>query len=197
MFNSFAKPVCKVVKKLDRVGDVFKALQMLQQQDVLVGIPAEKASRRGQGINNAELGFLLSEGVRAESMRVEMENMQASGASYSAAYQAYLLHHGNPLWHSPPRPFLEPAIKANIEKIAKYQALVIRAALAGDKTEMGAASQRLGMLGQNFVKGWFTDPRNEWPENAPATIQAKGSDRPNIDTSQVRNAITYVIRGKS
>jgi hypothetical protein len=49
------------------------------------------------------------------------------------------------------------------------------------------------MLGQNIVRAWFVDPKNGWPENSPITIAAKGSDKPLIDTGELRKAITYVV----
>ena len=51
-----------------------------------------------------------------------------------------------------------------------------------------------GMKAQNVVRAWFVNPKNNWPPNSPATIAAKGSDRPLIDTAEMRKSITYVIK---
>lgn len=197
MLNSFAKPVAKVYKTVDKFGEIAKALEELKNRDILVGIPQEKASRRGEGLTNAELGFLLSEGVRAEPMRREMAEAQKQGATYSQARDAYLMEHGDPMWHIPPRPFLQPSIEANIDKLTSQQTKIVKAALDGKPAAAKIEMQKLGLLAQSIVKGWFTDPRNGWAPNAPATIQAKGSDRPNIDSGQMRNSITYVVRDKN
>ncbi len=122
-----------------------------------------------------------------------MKASQKAGMTYSQAMDAWTLAHGDPLWHVPPRPFLEPALDANKAKLALQQKKILLAACDGKPVEVEI--QKLGMLGQNIVKAWFTDPRKAWPENAPATIKKKGSDRPNIDTGALRNAITYVVRG--
>ncbi len=42
----------------DNTAQLAKALRELVQQQVLVGIPAEQAPREGEGINNAELGYI-------------------------------------------------------------------------------------------------------------------------------------------
>ncbi len=53
MFKSFLRPVTKVVTKLDKMGDVAQAFEKLVDKQVFVGIPEEKASRKGGKINNA------------------------------------------------------------------------------------------------------------------------------------------------
>jgi hypothetical protein len=53
--------------------------------------------------------------------------------------------------------------------------------------------KRAGMEAVNRVKSFFTDPRNNWPRNAPSTIRRKGSSRRNIDTGALRDAMTYVL----
>jgi hypothetical protein len=195
MFNSAFKPVVKVAKTIDKTSDVFKALHKLTHTDVLVGIPEAKSSRPGEPLNNAELGFILSNGVQAGPMRSEVQGHQNNGLSFSDAVAAYLSTHGDPMFHIPPRPFLEPAIEANMPAIAKLQGIALKAALDGKPQQVTIALKTLGLAAQGFVKGWFTDPRNNWAPNAPITIARKGSDRPMIDTGKLRNSITYVLRG--
>lgn len=177
MFNSMFKPVVKVVSKIDKTNDLFKMLDDLTKLDVLVGVPQQKASRRTEEVNNAEL--------------------------------AYLHTNGCPHRNIPPRPFLIPALNAHQKEIAEQQGRILKAlfSASSNNATLGPASvgsqgkvmvemKKLGMMGQNYVKGWFVDPANGWPPNAPATIARKGSDRPLIDTAQLRNSITYVIRNK-
>jgi len=51
----------------------------------------------------------------------------------------------------------------------------------------------VGLYAQSKVKNYFL--RNGWAPNAPSTIKKKGSDKPLIDSSAMRNSITFVIRG--
>lgn len=110
------------------------------------------------------------------------------------AQLAYIHSNGSPLNKIPPRPFLEPAIEADRDKLATQQGRVIKAALDGQASIAVQEMEKTGLIGQTAAKMWFVDPRNHWAPNAPITIQRKGSDRPLIDTGQLRNAITYVIR---
>ena len=169
-------------------------LRNLKSRRILVGIPEENGSRDDEGINNAQLLYILSHGVRRKSMRAEMQPKLDAGMKYSAAYQLYIMSHGSPLWQIPPRPVLEPALEAHADAIGKLFAAVIRAACKGDEEATQRAIHRCGMAAQNYCRDWFTDPRNGWPPNSPVTIMLKKSARPMIDTGTMRKAITYVVR---
>lgn len=173
---------------------VLDRLRRLKSRQIYVGIPEKKAAREGEPINNAQLLYILSHGVRKKSMREEMQPKIDAGMKYSAAYQLYIMSHGSPLWHIPPRPVLESALEAHADAIGKLFQAVIKAACKGDEAAIQKAMNICGMAAQNYCRDWFTDPRNGWPPNSPLTIKAKGSERPLIDTGTMRKAITYVIR---
>jgi hypothetical protein len=143
----------------------FKAsLAKLTQKQVYVGVPEDRTSRQmGAGPNNAQL--------------------------------VYLHTHGSPLQGLPARPIIEPAIEAadNKANIAKQLALAARAALENKPTETTAHLNQAGTLGRSAAISWFVDPRNGWAPNSPATIAEKGSDKPLIDTAQMRRSITFLV----
>ena len=169
-------------------------IEKLKRKRIMVGIPEQKAARQGEPINNAQLLYILSHGVRKKSMRQEMQPKIDAGMKYSAAYQLYIMSHGSPLWQIPPRPVLEPALEAHADAIGELFQAVVKAACRGDEAAMQRAMNVCGMAAQNYCRDWFTDPRNGWPPNSPLTIKEKGSERPLIDTGTMRKAITYVIR---
>lgn len=150
----------------DRTKELLESLSKLSKVDVLVGIPEEEGSREGGKVTNAELAFIHSE--------------------------------GSPLKNIPARPFVEPAIEdsENKEMISVELNKAAASALDGNIEEMSKALVSAGMQGQNVVRDWFTNPKNEWIENSPLTIARKGSDRPMIDTGELRKAVTFVIREK-
>jgi hypothetical protein len=183
----------KVEEVFDGLPKVLAALKVLRDNDVLVGIP--DGSKRGEGeLPNAALLYIHAHGVRRGSMRREMQADLDQGKSYDAAYQLYIQSHGSPLWHSPPRPVLEPSIDANKDRISEQLGNAARAALDGDEQKTLVALKKAGMVAQNSARAWFVDSANNWPPNAQATIDAKGSDRPLIDTGEMRKAIIYVLR---
>lgn len=185
-----------IQKTLDLTKDLFAAAEDLMTANVLVGIP-ERTARQGQkentDINNAQKLFLNTQGTRALEMRREMDANMTNDRRYREAYQMYIQAHGSPLWHTPPRPVIEPAIEANKEEIAELLEEAASERMQGNKREWLNNLRKAGMMGQNVSRGWFTDRRNGWAENAPATIKAKGSNRPLIDTGAMRRAITYVV----
>lgn len=211
------KPTISTSITTDRVKDIEKSLRELSSLDVLVGVPQENSSHKGH-ITNPELAFIHTHGVRSKAMRQEMgKNMEmgsnglpytpdferfsenlSKGMNYSAAYNLYLHEHGSPAWQIPPRPIIEPAIEdpQNKKIITDDLGEAGKAALDGNMTQARAELQKAGMDAQNAVREWFVNPRNEWPPNAESTIREKGSDRPLIDTAELRKSITYVIREK-
>lgn len=180
----------------DNSDKVAKALEGFKNLQVYVGVPEEKSSRenkRNEDINNAELAFLLTNGVRKKEMIKEMEqNVEDHG--YHAAYDMYIQSHGSPLMHTQPRPIIQPAIEDDKELIAELLREAMKAFLDGDHVKGMEYLNKAGLEGQAASQDWFTNPKNGWAPNAPVTIELKGSDRPNIDTGELRKAITYVVK---
>jgi hypothetical protein len=183
----------------DNSHKILESLKKIKELDVLVGIPQEKSSRKGQEITNVELAFLHSKGFKSPksallgSYKKRFEGNKRKGKAL-AAMQAYFMEKGDPYWHVPARPFLEPALKANKDALLKQQDNILKAALNGDYAKAEIEAEKLGILASNFVREWFTDPRNGWAENHPLIVALKGSARPLIDTGALRQAVTYVLR---
>lgn len=89
----------------------------------------------------------------------------------------------------PARPWMRTGYDQNI---ARIQAQIDGAALAAldgvsvDPLTVGAVNM------QAALKASITN--GSWAPNAPSTIEAKGSDRPLIDTGAMRNAVLWQIR---
>lgn len=188
--------VTQIVHRQNQGGaqGLIDRLKFLRKRNVLVGIPQKNSTRGGESINNADLLYIHTHGIRKKSMRDEMNYGISSGLPYSAAYTMYILSHGSPLWAAPPRPVLEPAIEYHKDAISILFAKIIKAASKGDKSQTDRAMERLGLSAQRFCQRWFTNPANGWDPNSPFTVKRKGSDKPLIDTGALRKAITYVVR---
>lgn len=150
----------------DRTAQLRDSLRKLARQRVLVGVPEDHTVRQSGEVTNAQLVYLHS--------------------------------HGSALHGAPSRPIIEPAIEApdNRANIAAELGAAARAALDDDAVQTNAHLQQAGMLGRNAAQRWFTDPRNGWAPNSPATIARKGSDQPLVDTGQMRRALTYLVEEK-
>lgn len=175
--------------------NIEEILKSLDDVEVLVGIPESTSERKKEGLTNADLAFIHTHGARTSGMIKEMNKaIDKQNATFSQAYKMYLQAHGSPAYRIPPRPIIEPAIEANIEKISKHFQKATKYFLEGNRDEGIKELHATGLLAQNYVRKWFVDERNNWPPNAPSTIKAKGSDRPLIDTGELRKSITYVVR---
>lgn len=150
--------------KKSNLPSVEKQLKQIAKSDVLVGIPQSANARPDGEIGNAELMFLLT--------------------------------NGSPLNHIPATPIIEAAIERPRTKalIGKELGAVAADVLAKNPEGAREHLERAGLIGANASKSIFTESDNGWPANAASTIARKGSDRRNIDTSELRRAITWVVK---
>lgn len=64
----------------------------------------------------------------------------------------------------------------------------------GDYGILGELAQAVGVSALEQIQEAFdTEGFGEWTPNSPATIRAKGSEMPLIDTGNLRNSITYKV----
>lgn len=93
---------------------------------------------------------------------------------------------------SPSRPFMRNSIDNNVDKIKAFGAAQVRRIAAGATSRdvlnaMGAMQK--GLMQHEITEGHFV-------ANAPSTIRRKKSDRPLVDTGQMRKSIHFVIKLK-
>lgn len=91
---------------------------------------------------------------------------------------------------SPPRPFLRMTVDENQPKINAMCEQQAKNIAKGGTAEQSL--KELGAFGVSLVQekignGTFTP-------NKPSTIKAKGSDKPLIDTAQMRQSVHYVVK---
>lgn len=156
-----------VIVNLDRLDEMMKTVSDIASTAVLVGIPAEKNQRRG-------------------------------GDAINNAALGYIAEHGSPARNIPARPWLGPPVnRMRDEAVAMLQkAATLR--FDGKAAEADQVLHALGLTAQNKVKDNIVsggDPA--FAPNAPATVAAKGSDRPLVDTAQMLNSVSYVLRRKT
>lgn len=92
--------------------------------------------------------------------------------------------------NSPPRPFLRMTVDENKEKINQFVETQTKRIAQGASAEQ--CMKQMGAFGVSLVQekigsGTF-EPLKE------STIKAKGSDKPLIDTGQMRQSVHYVIK---
>jgi hypothetical protein len=139
-----------------------EAIRGLEHSKIYVGIPEDETIRPDEEITNAALMYIHTNGSLIRNI--------------------------------PPRPVIEPAIEAegNRQNIEAGLNAVVNARLDGNVEQAKSAMEAVGTIGSNAAKRWFTDPRNGWKANSEMTIARKGSDRPLIDTGELRRSITHI-----
>lgn len=91
----------------------------------------------------------------------------------------------------PSRPFLLNAIRKNRSKYLEAMKTAGAKILRGEAT-LDQTMRKLGILAQGDIQQEITDLRD--PPNAPATIRAKGSSNPLIDTGEMRSKVTWEVK---
>lgn len=180
--------------KQDNLADVLKSIKALSKKDVLVGVPNANADRDDEDrgpINNAALAFIHD--------------------------------NGSPAANIPARPFLRAGIEEDKEKIEQRLKKAADAALDGDSNKVDQQLHAAGLIGQNAVRNKINS--GDFAPLSDATLEARASRKtpgvrlnkgaatelerrdsgqapstdfakPLIDTGQLRNSITYVVREK-
>lgn len=159
--------------KIDLVDDVLKSIQELAKRQVLVGIPSNAAGRNDGPMNSAAIGYILETGAPERNL--------------------------------PARPFLVPTIwriRADLGKRAKAALYRVTSGKPGAKRAVEHGLGGIGLLAANEVKRVIN--AGDFAPLAPSTLYARkhrksaprNSEKPLVDTGQLRNAVTYVIRRK-
>lgn len=141
------------------------AVNALVKRDVLVGVPSEKTARSGEKITNASL--------------------------------AYIHDNGSPAANIPARPFIVPGLRAAQPQTRRYMKQAAAYALNGDLPGAERALHAAGLTASTAIKNAINT--GDFEPLAPATIagrlrRGRTGTHPLIDTAQMRNAITYIVR---
>lgn len=182
-----------IITDTDAYRTMRECLADLPDMDVLVGIPQDDKPREdGAPINNASLG--------------------------------YIHEFGSPEMNIPARPWLVPGVSAAKNRVAAFLKQAGRASLDGDKEKVKQCMMAAGLVASTAVKrfivagdfqplaeatlkararragkgkglaiskGAKAELESREAGNAPSTTFAK----PLNDTAQMRNSVTYVLRG--
>lgn len=152
---------------VDELKTLIDAIDELSNRRVMVGIPASGDERQGEreGIGNAALGYIHENGAPEAGI--------------------------------PPRPFLVPGVRSVQREIERGMKRAGAAALEGSVIGMETELHRVGLMASAAVKRKITE--GPFVPLAPSTIagrvrRGRTGIKPLIDTGQLRNAVTYVIR---
>lgn len=153
--------------------------------------PTVSISKTGQGTRGIAAAM---EKLRRSDVYVGIlaSDTQRKGDEINNASLLFILTNGSPINNIPATPIIEPAIAGAKALITPELAAAAQATLRHRPDEATKHLKLAGIIGANAAKRYFTED-NGWPPNAPSTVARKGSDERNIDTGQLRRAITSVV----
>lgn len=170
----------------DKVAQVLATMAQLVKKDVLVGIPDSAPEREEDTpLSNAQIG--------------------------------YILDNGSPVANIPARPFLVPGVENAQDEIVEDFRGGAKAALEGSPAGVERALVRAGLRAQNSVRAKIQDgpfvplsdvtlrnrarrgrkgAQEELDRRAAGEDAGTATAKPLLDTGQLRNSVTYVVRKK-
>jgi hypothetical protein len=147
-------------------------LKTIGKRAAYVGIPSGSSSDRSAHLLSMARN-LATRKTKNPSKRSAVLNSAVQDVTN--AELLFIFSKGSPIRNQPARPVIEPAIEAdgNKQPISRELAGAVKASLDGNPSGVTQGLKRAGMAGQNAARGWFTDSRNGWAQNAPSTIRKK------------------------
>lgn len=131
-------------------------------------------------------------GPKRKNYNIEGRQVGKAAAGITNAEVGFINEMGSPAKGIPARPWLSMPIRVKINQIMKDSARGFT-----DIIKDGDPIKFLTIVGINVEKwiGLAFDTRGfgSWPANSPATVEAKGSASPLIDTSQLRRAVVSMV----
>jgi hypothetical protein len=158
----------RVEKIIDNADKLENSIKRLTGKDVLVGIPEDETQREeADGITNAML--------------------------------AYIHDTGSPSQNIPARPFMDPGIKDAKSRIVARLKKMGEDTLDGNTSAVDKGLDAIGLIAVSAIRAKITS--GPFAPLSPSTIRARlrrgfTGEKPLIVTTQLRNAINYVVRKK-
>jgi hypothetical protein len=169
----------RIVKDLDKRKFLeLRRRAQLNDVQVMVGLPANKYHKE----KDEQTG---------KFKRVTKAAVK-SGKAVLLAVIGFIHEYGAPEKGIPARPWLRPGIRSGKPDYVKLNRRNLIRILQGTMTKE-AALRQLGVMAVGKVQQYLRHSENFKPLKA-ATIRAKGSDKPLIDTGQMMQSVTYELK---
>ena len=163
----------KVVK--DNTKNIELAVKALTEKSVYVGIPGDSAKDKRDAQDGKPPPKLKNHVI------------------------GYIQEFGAPESNIPARPFLVPGVRSVSDKIASIFRKAGKNAIEGNLTDVERGLEAAGLVAQIAVKKTITDiipPPLKESTLAARRSRGRTGTTPLIDTEQLLNSISYVIRKK-
>jgi hypothetical protein len=181
----------------DQTDELFAAISMLAELDVLAGFPEESSERNGtedtlpQSITNAALGYIHDNGAPEQNipqrpfMLPAMQEVRGKVTDKLTQIARRVVVGHNPRT-------AKQVVKQGLEQVGSAVEIAIKMKI-NEGVPPPLAESTLKKRAAKGRKGAQKELDARAKGEAPSTANAK----PLIDTAQMRNAVKYVIRPRS
>ena len=196
---AYSKDVNKLARDIIRQADKKAAMARFSPSEgILKQVQKERMAKIEAKIKKDDIKFKYKLNKKIEGYEVlvgiPQSNSSRPGEVITNAELAFIHSNGSPVNNIPPRPFLQPAIQSHIDEISQMLLNAYAYIVKGNTEEGERRLNALGIYAVNLVKDMFKKGHNNWPPLKPETIRRKGSSLPLVDTGEMRNSITYIVR---
>lgn len=127
-------------------------------------------------------------GVPKETARMRPTKKYKSSGDIDNATLLCIMEHGSPVKNIPPRELLRPVLEKHMDKIREMFDQIYNCLVEGNEAGADKLMETLSQRVQAWAQAYFVED-NGWAANSPLTIKMKGSDKPLIDTGDLRKSI--------
>jgi hypothetical protein len=164
-----------------RLDKILEKIISTPKYEVLVGWPGDK------------------NGPEMHNPRKPHHGGKAGGASQAPEINLATLAaiHDLGLGHQYERPFVRQSVENRRDQYSKTLGAELKKAYAAPDNGPGPvlkAYGKLGAMAKAAIAIEVGDPKPPFQENKKETIERKGSDRPLVDTGQLKNSAQWVVR---
>lgn len=165
------------VQRTTSMQDIKRRLNFLVKSKVLIGV---------QGVSGNEL-HKKTKIIDGKEVLVPSEKTNVD----IAVYNEFGTETESGAERIPERSFVRASVIENRDKYNNFNRVAYNQILKGRIFDINEHLELLGTKARDDMKLYARDLRE--PPNAQSTIDAKGSDNPLVNTSQMINSITYVV----
>lgn len=151
-----------------------------------------KVTKDTEGRGIKALGKIVKN-IDKKIVKVGLPDSNHDDTNLTLAQIGAIHEYGAPGAGIPERPFLAVSIKSNMGDLHRLNAVNVKLILHGKQSLDGALGQ-MGEMAKGMVQKYISE--DNFVPLQPATVAAKGSSRPLVDTGQMRQSISYVVEDK-
>lgn len=172
----------------DKFKDVMRGIDLLTKSKVYVGIPLDKATRSGEDLSNAELGYIHENGAPEANIPARpflVPGVREAQTEISARFKVMAKRATDLTTGGTAQ------VKAALDTIGLIAANAVKRKISfGPFEPLADSTLRARASSGKGKKGAKAELASRAEGNAPGTALA----RPLIHTAQMRNAVTSVVR---